>query len=188
MTFNPNAILIANCKFGENKYIILAGAGVSKDAGLPTGWDLMLATANVLYAAECPGEECIDLNRWFETSEYAQMSYSEIMDQLYRSPITQRDFLQKFLGKREPGKAHNYIADLVKRQFVRAIVTTNFDRCIEMSIEQIGLPIQVIASDEDVQNSPPLIQSNEIQIYKPHGTIERGHLRNTPKDLESLDP
>jgi hypothetical protein len=33
---------------GEAKYVCLAGAGLSKDAGLPTAWDLMLETAALL--------------------------------------------------------------------------------------------------------------------------------------------
>ena len=29
--------------------MLFAGAGVSKDAGMPTAWDLMLKTARLLY-------------------------------------------------------------------------------------------------------------------------------------------
>ena len=49
---NPIVQLAANALPGEKKYILLAGAGVSKDAGIPTSWDLMLKTASLIYIAE----------------------------------------------------------------------------------------------------------------------------------------
>jgi hypothetical protein len=46
--------LIANALPGEKKYILFTGAGISKDAGVPTTWDLMLKTAGLLYVADNP--------------------------------------------------------------------------------------------------------------------------------------
>jgi len=54
---NPIVKLIANALPGDKKYILFAGAGVSKDAGIPTTWELMLKTAGLLYVADNPDKE-----------------------------------------------------------------------------------------------------------------------------------
>ena len=42
-----------------------AGAGVSKDCGIPTAWDLMLKTAGLLYASETESiDTSVDLENW----------------------------------------------------------------------------------------------------------------------------
>jgi hypothetical protein len=49
---NPMIRFAASALPGEKKYILFVGAGVSKDAGIPTAWDLMLKTAGLLYASD----------------------------------------------------------------------------------------------------------------------------------------
>jgi len=47
---NPVVKLAASALPGEKKYVLFAGAGVSKDAGMPTAWDLMHAHGLGSYA------------------------------------------------------------------------------------------------------------------------------------------
>ena len=88
----------------------------------------------------------------------------------------------------EVGQAHRAIAELVRRGIIRAIVTTNFDHYIEKALEEKGLEPQVISTEEDLKNSEPLIHCKAVRVYKPHGDLGRGALKNTPKDLEKLSP
>lgn len=46
MPININQIipLSYNLADGKKKYVLFCGAGVSKDAGIPTGWDILLGT------------------------------------------------------------------------------------------------------------------------------------------------
>jgi hypothetical protein len=186
---NPILKLIANALPGDKKYIIFAGAGVSKDAGIPTTWDLMLKTASFLYIAENPDKKIgsdFDLEKWFIESKYAQMEYSELMELLYSKNTEQQDFLKKYLNDYEIGKSHKGIAELARKGIIRAIITTNFDHYIEKALEERGLEVQVISTDDDLKNAEPLIQCKSVRIYKPHGNLGCGKLKNTPKDLESL--
>ncbi|MGC8691160.1 MAG: SIR2 family protein [Caldisericum sp.] len=184
---NPIIKLIANAQPGEKKFALFVGAGVSKDAEVPTAWDLMLKTASLLYAAENNEiKESINYEEWFLNSNYAKMSYSELIENLYPTYPAQQDFLQQYLGSRKPGKVHELIAELARRGIIRAIVTTNFDHYIEDALKGKGLDIQVISTEEDLTNSEPLIQCKKVRIYKPHGDLGKGMLRNTPVDLERL--
>lgn len=186
---NPIVQLAASALPGEKKYILIAGAGVSKDAGVPTAWDLMLKTASLLYAADA--EEIdpeIDLESWFIKSDYAKLSYSELIEKIYPNYPDQQSFLKDYLDNQEVGQAHRAIAELARREIIRAIVTTNFDHYIEKALKEIRLNVQVISTDEDLQNSEPLIHCKAVRIYKPHGNLGKGVLRNTPADLENLSP
>jgi hypothetical protein len=186
---NPIVQLAASALPGEKKYILLAGAGVSKDAGIPTAWDLMLKTASLLYAVENETiDKTIDLEAWFTSSKFAHMQYSELIEKIYPHYPDQQDFLKNYLNNKEVGTAHLGIAEMVRRGIIRAIVTTNFDHYIEKALEEKGLEPQVISTDEDLKHSEPLIHCKAIRIYKPHGDLGHGALKNTPKDLEKLSP
>ena len=186
---NPIVKLAASALAGERKYVLFAGAGVSKDAGIPTAWDLMLKTAGLLYAADSEVvNPSVNLEDWFIGSKYAQMEYSELIEKLYPSYPDQQDFLKGYLDKYEIGNAHKAIAELARRGIIRAVITTNFDHYIEKALVEKGLEAQVISTDEDLKNSEPLIHCKAVRIYKPHGNLGHGALRNTPRDLQELSP
>ena len=129
---NPIIRLAASALPGVKKYILFAGAGVSKDAGIPTAWDLMIKTAALLYAAENEVQDSnINLEEWFTNSKYAEMSYSELIEQIYPHYPDQQNFFKSYLNNRPIGQAHKGIAELARRGIIRAIVTTNFDHYIE---------------------------------------------------------
>jgi hypothetical protein len=116
------------------------------------------------------------------------MDYSELIGEIYPSNPDQQRFLQEYLDVYQLGQAHIAIAELARRGIIRAIITTNFDHYLEKALEQKGLNVQVISTDEDLQNSEPLIHCKSVRIYKPHGDLGRGALKNTPRDLERLSP
>lgn len=184
--------LAASALPGEKKYVLFAGAGVSKDAGIPTSWDLMMKTASLLYVAENNvGSSSItgsQIEEWFLQSDYARKDYAELMDILYPNSPDQQSFLKKYLDGFSIGESHRGIAELARRGIIRAIITTNFDHYIEKALEERGLNPQVISTDDDLIRSEPLIHCKSIRIYKPHGDLGRGMLKNTPKDLEKLTP
>lgn len=186
---NPIVKLAASALPGEKKYILFAGAGVSKDAGVPTAWDLMLKTAGVLYAAEhSEGDPNIDLEEWFIESKYSKMQYADLIGTLYPHYPEQQQFLEGYLNGHDVGEAHAAIAELARRGIIRAIITTNFDHYIEKALEAVNKDVQVISTEEDLENSEPLIHCKKIRLYKPHGTLGKGALKNTPADLEHLSP
>ena len=162
---NPIIQLAASALPGEKKYILLAGAGVSKDAGVPTAWDLMLETAKLLNCADgCVGDpSASELSEWFLSSQYAAMSYADLIGTVYPSHPEQQAFLAKFLSGYKPGESHKLIAELVRRDIIRAIVTTNFDSFIEQALEVLQIPVQVIANDDDLEHSEPLIHCKSVR-------------------------
>lgn len=185
MNIDPLVRLAANAVSGERKYVLLAGAGLSKDAGQHTAWDIVLETAKLLRAATHDDSE-VPIEEWFLSSQYASMAYADMISLLYENGAEQQAFLERVLNVRTPGRGHRAIAELCHRGVFRAIITTNFDTLLESALRERGIEPQIIASDADYQNVTPLIHCPTIRVYKPHGTLGTGRLRNTPVDVEAL--
>ncbi|QOJ35082.1 MAG: SIR2 family protein [Nitrospira sp.] len=182
----PLVKLAAAGLVGEKKYVLFAGAGISKDAGLPTGWDLMMATAKLLRAGESDQDESLSLEDWFQNSRYSKLSYGELIGGLFSTAVLQQEFMRKHLHAERPGDAHQLVAKLAQLGVIRCVITTNFDKLLEQAIERAGLRVQVISNAEDLEHSEPLIHCRDFRVYKPHGTLGVGQIRNTPFDLELL--
>lgn len=182
---HPIVRLVASAQPGERKYVLFAGAGLSRDTGLPTAWDLMLTTASLLRSGEPnPGDG--DLETWFKGSPFSKMTYSELIGTLFPTPVEQRSFVREKLATKGVGDAHKLIAELARMGVFRCAITTNFDELLEQALEEAGMRVEVIASSDDLTHSEPLIHCKSFRVYKPHGTLASGHLRNTPRDLEQL--
>ena len=149
---------------GESKYVCLAGAGLSKDAGLPTAWDLMLETAALLRVAD--EDDGTDLQTWFLNSRYKDFRYSELIGEFFTSSVEQQSFIREKLRANEPGKAHLLLAELARLKVLRCIITTNFDDLIEQALGKVGLSVQVISNDEDLEHSEPLIHCKQFRVLK----------------------
>jgi len=180
-----------NLADGKKKYVLFCGAGVSKDAGIPTGWDILLETLRHIRAQEDgKSKEYTDkeMEAYYEKN-FKDSTYSEIIESLFPSREEQREFLEKLFENKAPGRAHKLIAEWVKAGLIRFIITTNFDSSIEHSLDDAGLrgKYSVITDGAQVLRSKPWNLVENCRIYKVHGTIEQGVIKNTKKDLEKLD-
>jgi hypothetical protein len=101
---NPIVRLAATALPGDRKFILFAGAGLSKDAGIPTAWDLMLKTAGLLFASENQQiDATVDLHAWFVASKYSLMTYAELIAQIYPNYPDQQQFLKEYLTQHKTG-------------------------------------------------------------------------------------
>ena len=191
VNINPILPLSYNLADGKKKYVLFCGAGVSKDAGIPTGWEILLETLRHIRTQE-EGENKKYTDKEMEAyyeKNFKDSTYSEIIESLFPSREEQREFLEKIFENKAPGKAHKLIAEWVKAEIIRFIITTNFDSSIEHSLDDAGLrgKYSVITDGAQVSTSQPWNHVENCRIYKVHGTIEQGRIRNTKKDLEKLD-
>ena len=188
MEIDPIVQLAASAIPGKKKYVLLIGAGVSRDAGLPTAWDLTLEIAKLIYASINPEDELPDdIENWFINSEYSNRKFSEYMEEFFPQQGDLKDFLNLHLSKTPTKYVYKYVSELVKRGYIRAIITTNFDNYTEKALEREGIDYNVIVTKEDVKSAEPLIQTDKFRIYKPHGDLNRGKIKVSPQDLKKLE-
>jgi len=135
---DPVTALAFSIHASPGVYAVLLGSGVSNAAGIPTGWEIVQDLAARLAVAE--GEDVAgDAVGWYATRHGTEPDYDVLLEELAPRPAERNRLLRSYFepseeeakrGLKRPTKAHSAIADLVRRGFVRVIVTTNFDRLL----------------------------------------------------------
>ena len=172
----------------KGAYALFLGAGVSKAAGLPSGWDIVtdllkkLATQNKVTDSE-------NLEEWFKTKYDRPVGYSSVLQELAKTPTERVGLMKPYfepVGKErpKPTKAHYAIAKLAKNGYLKVILTTNFDRLLETALEEEGITPQVISFDDDIKGATPLVHS-DLTVVKINGDYLDCRFRNTDDELES---
>ncbi len=176
-------------------YVLLLGSGVSRAAGIPTGWEVVETL--IVRLAVAAGEPIpTDPAGWYEARTGSPPTYTGLMAALAPRPAERAGLLAGFfeatqserdLGVKQPTKAHRAIAELVQIGVVRVIVTTNFDRLMEGAVADLGIAPTIVSSDDDIAGVPPLTQVRCL-IVKAHGDYLDTRIRNTADEVAALDP
>ena len=188
--------LITNLSSLNKDYAVFVGAGFSKDAGIPSGWDVLIDTVKLVYLQEVnlTEEEAKNLNaatieKWYlENDDINSLGYSEILEVLFLGEIERQQYLGKYFIGKVPGEAHKELANLVSMGAIRFIFTTNFDNLIEKALEEKNIDFDVVFSDEILQKTKSWDKVKNCRIYKLHGDYKVGKIRNTKSELKELEP
>ncbi len=173
-------------------HAILVGSGLSRAAGIPTGWEITLDLIRRLAALDGIAEH-EDWATWYRDKYGKEPSYSEILDALASTQAERRSILHGYIEPaegeeaRRPTKAHHAIAQLVASGAVRVIITTNFDRLIENALREAGIEPTVIAGDDAITGATPLVHA-KCTVIKVHGDYLDARIKNTDSELEGYSP
>lgn len=172
----------------ENRgvYALLLGSGLSRAAGIPTGWEITLDLIQCVGTARGVGEQA-DWAAWYRKEVGREPDYSELVTELGRKPDERRAVLGQYIEGKTPTPAHGAIADLVKDGFVRVIVTTNFDRLLENALRERGVEPTVVASEDAIHGAEPLAHT-ACYVVKLHGDYKDARIRNTEAELSEYGP
>jgi hypothetical protein len=198
LSINNIIPLSYNIADGKKRYVLFCGAGISKDAGIPTGWDILIETLRRIRTQDEfeKGEHSVGIKEYsnekmekYYEEYYKNKTYSEIIGSLFPAHEEQRAFLKEQFNGKPFGESHKLIARWVKEGLIRFIITTNFDTLLEQALDEVGLKGQytVVSSGDEVLTSKPWNNVEYCRVYKIHGTIDQGRIRNTEKDLSQLD-
>ena len=171
-------------------YAVLVGSGISKAAGIPTGWDVTLDLVRKLAAVrnETPDPDPVS---WFRDTFGGEPNYSDLLDQLAKTQSERQQLLRGYWeptaeereeGAKEPTAAHHAIATLASRGFIRVIVTTNFDKLMERALSAAGIEPTVLSTADQVKVAPPLAHIEHL-VFKVHGDYLDPRIRNTEAEL-----
>lgn len=173
-------------------YAVLLGSGISRAAGIPTGWEITLDLIRKL--ATLHGEACEpEPERWYLDKFGKAADYSDLLDALAKTPAERQQLLRAYWepsekereeGAKQPTAAHRAIAALVAQGFVKVIVTTNFDRLMESALIDAGVVPTILSSPDQVHGALPLIHTH-CCLFKVHGDYLDTRIRNTPAELST---
>lgn len=192
---DPAVSLALSVTTGPGTYALLLGSGVSRAAGIPTGWDVTLDLVRRAAAAE--GDDVSgDPLGWYRERNGKDPDYSEVIDGLARSQAERRNLLKGYFepteeerqeGKKVPTAAHKAIAHLAGGGYLNVILTTNFDRLMERALEAEGITPAVIDTPDSIRGAQPL-QHAGVTVVKVNGDYLDTRIKNTPGELEEYDP
>lgn len=173
-------------------YALLIGSGVSRAARIPTGWEITIELVRkvaALQAANCEPDPAA----WFRGTTGHEPDYSELLNAVAKTSAERQQLLRGYWepteqereeGAKVPTQAHRAIADLVKLGYVRVILTTNFDRLLEIALQDVGIQPTVLSTPDHIDGALPLIHT-PCTIVKIHGDYLDTRIRNTPEELAS---
>ena len=176
-------------------YALLLGSGVSRSADIPTGHEVVRRLAGRL--AEAAGvDPKADPEDWYQATHGEAPEYSSLLPAVAPTPAERRALLKGYFeptaeerddGKKTPTRAHRAIADLVAAGWIRVVVTANFDKLLELALEDAGVRPVVIATPDQIEGAPPLAH-NPCTVIKVHGDYLDTRIKNSAEELAEYDP
>lgn len=187
---DPTNSLAFSMHSNKGVYAVLLGSGVSRAARIPTGWEITIELVRKVAALQ--GASCEpDPAGWFLETTGKEPGYSELLDAVAKTPAERQQLLRTYWepteqereeGAKVPTKAHRAVADLVKLGYVRVILTTNFDRLLEIALQDVGIQATVLSTPDHIDGALPLVHT-PCTIVKIHGDYLDTRIRNTPEEL-----
>jgi len=171
-------------------YALLLGSGISRSAGIPTGWEITLDL--IVKLTRLLGEDMgVDAEGWYQGKFGRTPEYSGVLEQVATTSAERNALLRSYFepneeereqGLKLPTPAHKAIASLIKHGYVRVILTTNFDRLLESALEEQGIIPDVISTDDALTGALPFVHS-KCTIIKLHGDYRDTRIKNTLEEL-----
>lgn len=164
--------------------VVVAGAGLSMGApsSLP-GWtainDAFLENLARRLADHTGGEVGYDVLEFvLERRETAAVAQPDLQAQLAEESLGEHYFaLFEPLDIETWNDGHAAVAALAATGLLRAVVTTNFDRLIELALDAAGVPARVYCTPGDFERLPDELSDGSapavIPVIKVHGSVDR---------------
>lgn len=192
---NPLTQLAFSLHENKGVYAALLGSGLSRSAEIPTGWEITLDLIRRIALAQGISEEP-DWAAWYRETTGNEPNYSTLLAELASSPDERRSILQSYIeanaedreaGRKIPTAAHHAIAELVRMEYIRVIITTNFDRLMESALRERGIEPTVVASVDALFGAEPITHS-ACYLLKLHGDYKDARILNTEAELSGYPP
>ena len=190
-SIDPIHALALSVKSTPGAYALLLGSGISREAGILSGWDITLDLVRQL--ALLHEEDCeLKPVDWYKSMFGKDPDYSSLLAELAPMPAERQRLLLPYFestaeerkeGKKKPTLAHRAIAQLAASGYVRVIITTNFDQLLETAMREIGFEPTVLSTEDQVKNALPLIHI-KCCVLKIHGDYLDARILNTPDELK----
>lgn len=190
MDIEPIQSLAFSMQARPKLYALLLGSGVSRAAGILTGWEVVLDLVRKLMVMQRV-VVASDPHKWYRDKYGADPDYSELIKRVAPTSAERQQVLRQYWEanaadeadtSKRPTAAHRAIADLVTGGFVKVILTTNFDRLIESALRDAGVEPAVLSSSDDITGMMPL-DHTDCCVIKLHGDYLDERILNTADEL-----
>ncbi|WP_100332895.1 SIR2 family protein [Bacillus xiapuensis] len=171
-------------------YALLLGSGISYAAGIPTGRGILRELCRRVMLVSGADER--DPIQWYEHTYQKVPLYNEVIEILAKTPSERSGLLKEFFEptaeeiaekQKVPTDGHRAIAKLVQEGYIKVIVTTNFDRLLEHSLDELSLQYQTLYHQSDIEGMKPLAHAR-CTILKINGDYRDTRFKNVTDELD----
>lgn len=179
----------------RNVFALLLGSGLSRPAQIMTGWEITLDLVKRIACVEGITDHA-DWGAWYYEKHGQEPNYSTLIEELAATPAERRAILNRYIepseddlanGRKAPTAAHRAIAKLVASGYIRVIITTNFDRLLEIALAELGIQPTIVSSPDALLGAEPFAHS-KCYLLKLHGDYRDTRIRNTEAELHGYPP
>lgn len=173
--------ILKTTKEHHPNFTLFLGAGASITSGIKSAKE-MIEEWKASYI-DMYGLEKLKLEPWLEKGN----EYSELFEKLYDQPTQRREYIERCIVNSNPSWGYVYLVNLLKEKTFNTVFTTNFDDLINEACYTFSNNLRpvVCAHDSSIKNIR--LTSNRPKIVKLHGDFLFDDLKNTIRELESLE-
>lgn len=180
-------------------YAVLAGAGISRGAGLLTAWGVVTDLIDKIRMNRDPNALQLTeqtAGQWYEEEFGHEPDYSELLGHLGRTSAEREALLRGYFAPNtdgdadpvKPSAAHRAVANLMRHNIIRVVVTMNFDHLFEDALRDIGIEPVIVSTDGDAEGLRPLHTVDHCVIHL-HGDYRNASsMLNTSDELATYKP
>ncbi|OIN24857.1 SIR2 family protein [Vibrio barjaei] len=178
----PHKHLIHILKTTSNpNFTLFLGAGASVTSGVSHAGEL-IKQWRAAYSNMYPKKD-IEKEHWYDKPT----EYSELFETLYDQPSQRREFIESCLKDAVPSWGYIYLSNLLKNNIFNTVFTTNFDDLVNEACYSFSTDLKPLVSAHDSSISSVRLTSPRPKIIKLHGDFLFDNIKNTVRELESLE-
>ncbi|MFA0177850.1 SIR2 family protein [Vibrio lentus] len=162
-------------------FTLFLGAGSSVTSGVKNATTL-INQWRTTYSEMYPELDIKD-EYWYDQPT----EYSVLFERLYDQPSQRREFIENCVKDALPSWGYIYLANLLKENIFNTVFTTNFDDLINEACYSFSTNLKPLVSAHDSSISSVRITSPRPKIIKLHGDFLFDDIKNTVRELESLE-
>ncbi|GLT13887.1 hypothetical protein GCM10007931_08610 [Vibrio algivorus] len=140
-------------------------------------------TYNNMYSYEDQDKEPIKKQYWYDKPQ----EYSILFETLYDQPSQRREFVESCIVDAKPSWGYIYLVNLLKKKNFNTIFTTNFDDLVNEACYTFSDSLRPIVCAHDSSINSVRLTSERPKIIKLHGDFLFDNIKNTVRELESLE-
>lgn len=168
-------------------FVLMLGAGASVTSNVMLVKDMLKKWREQHYEMYKENDESqidhLKRQNWYQTSD----EYSILFEKLYDQPSQRREFIESCIKDSSPSWGYIYLVNLLRNKIFNTVFTTNFDDLLNESCYLFSSEVRPIVCAHDSSISSVRITSQRPKIIKLHGDFLFDNIKNTVRELETLE-
>lgn len=168
-------------------FVLMLGAGTSVTSNVVLVKDMLKEWRVRHYEMYKEGtetqEEHLIKQNWYQTPD----EYSVLFEKLYDQPSQRREYIESCIKDSSPSWGYIYLVNLIRNKIFNTVFTTNFDDLLNEACYLFSSEVRPIVCAHDSSISSVRITSQRPKIIKLHGDFLFDNIKNTIRELETLE-